>query len=75
MASSRKISITKAITYRFWQSINTFLIALFFTGKFETAAQIVSVEVVVKIVVYYWHERIWVKFLKNPKHSNISSRS
>jgi hypothetical protein len=64
VASSRKISITKAITYRVWQSINTFLIALFITGKFETAAQIVSLEVVVKVVVYYWHERIWVKFNK-----------
>jgi hypothetical protein len=58
---SRKRAITKAITYRAWQSANTFLIALFFTGKFETAAQIVSVEVIVKIVIYFWHERIWNK--------------
>jgi uncharacterized membrane protein len=58
---SRKRAITKAITYRAWQSANTFLIALFFTGKFETAAQIVSVEVIVKIVIYFWHERIWSK--------------
>jgi uncharacterized membrane protein len=67
MLQSRKISITKALTYRLWQSINTFLIALFFTGKFETAAQIVSVEVVVKIAVYYWHERIWTRIGKNKK--------
>jgi uncharacterized membrane protein len=67
MLQSRKISITKALTYRLWQSINTFLIALFFTGKFETAAQIVSVEVIVKIVVYYWHERIWTRIGKNKK--------
>jgi uncharacterized membrane protein len=58
---SKKRSITKALTYRFWQSCNTFLIALFFTGKFETAAQIVSVEVLIKVVVYYWHERLWNK--------------
>jgi uncharacterized membrane protein len=67
MLYSRKISITKALTYRLWQSINTFLIALLFTGKFETAAQIVSVEVVVKVVVYYWHERIWARIGKNKK--------
>lgn len=67
MLTSRKISIAKALTYRLWQSINTFLIALFFTGKFETAAQIVSVEVVVKIVVYYWHERLWAKIGENKK--------
>jgi uncharacterized membrane protein len=64
MPQSRKISVTKALTYRAWQSLNTFLIALFFTGKFETAAQIVSVEIVVKIVVYYWHERIWIRIGK-----------
>jgi uncharacterized membrane protein len=67
MVQSRKIAITKALTYRLWQSINTFLIALFFTAKFETAAQIVSVEVVVKIVIYYWHERIWARIGKSKK--------
>jgi uncharacterized membrane protein len=58
---SKTRSIIKAITYRAWQSANTFLIALFFTHKFETAAQIVGVEVVIKVVVYYLHERIWNK--------------
>lgn len=54
-------SITKALTYRFWQSLNTFLISLIVTGKIEMATAIVSLEVVVKIVVYFWHERIWSK--------------
>lgn len=58
-------SVVKAFTYRLWQSINTFFIALLFTGEFETAAKIVSVEVIVKLVVYYWHERIWNKIDKN----------
>jgi uncharacterized membrane protein len=54
-------SITKALTYRFWQSLNTFIISLIVTGKIEMAAVIVSIEVVVKIVVYFFHERIWTK--------------
>ena len=54
-------SITKSLTYRFWQSLNTFIISLIVTGKIEMAAVIVSVEVVVKIVVYFFHERIWTK--------------
>jgi len=29
------------------------------TGKIEMATAIVSLEVIVKIVVYFWHERIW----------------
>jgi uncharacterized membrane protein len=54
-------SIAKALTYRFWQSLNTFLISFLVTGKIEMAAAIVSIEVLIKIVVYFWHERIWSK--------------
>jgi uncharacterized membrane protein len=54
-------SIVKALTYRLWQSLNTFLISLIVTGKIEMAAAIVSIEVLIKIVVYFWHERIWSK--------------
>jgi uncharacterized membrane protein len=54
-------SIVKALTYRFWQSLNTFAISIIVTGKIEMAAAIVSIEVLIKIVVYFWHERIWSK--------------
>jgi uncharacterized membrane protein len=61
MTEMKKRSITKALTYRFWQSLNTFLISLVVTGKIDMAAAIVSIEVVVKIVIYFFHERIWSK--------------
>lgn len=61
MTETRKRSVTKALTYRFWQSLNTFLISLIVTGKLDMAAAIVSIEVVVKIVIYFFHERIWSK--------------
>jgi uncharacterized membrane protein len=54
-------SVTKALTYRFWQSLNTFIISLIVTGKIDMAAAIVGIEVVVKIIVYFFHERIWTK--------------
>jgi uncharacterized membrane protein len=54
-------SITKALTYRLWQSLNTFLISLVVTGKIELAVAIVSIEVMIKIIVYFFHERIWNK--------------
>lgn len=68
MKETNKRSVVKAITYRVWQSINTFIISLVITGKIDMAAAIVSIEVVVKIVVYFFHERIWSKIrwgLKN----------
>jgi len=54
-------SIVKALTYRAWQSLNTFIISLVITGRIDMAAAIVSIEVVVKIVIYFFHERIWSK--------------
>jgi uncharacterized membrane protein len=68
MIETNRRSVTKALTYRLWQSINTFLISLVVTGKIDMAAAIVSIEVVVKIVIYFFHERIWSKIkwgLKN----------
>jgi uncharacterized membrane protein len=54
-------SVTKALTYRLWQSLNTFLISFVITGKIDLAVAIVSIEVVIKIVIYFIHERIWNK--------------
>ena len=68
MKETQKRSIVKALTYRFWQSLNTFLISLVITGKLDMATAIVSIEVVVKIVIYFFHERIWSRIrwgLKN----------
>jgi uncharacterized membrane protein len=61
MRETSKRSVVKALTYRFWQSANTFLISLVITGKLDMAAAIVSIEVVVKIIIYFFHERIWSK--------------
>lgn len=61
MIETNKRSVAKALTYRLWQSINTFLISLVVTGKIDMAVTIVSIEVVVKIVIYFFHERIWSK--------------
>jgi uncharacterized membrane protein len=68
MIETGKRSIAKALTYRAWQSLNTFLISLVVTGRIDMAAAIVSVEVIVKIVIYFFHERIWSRIkwgLKN----------
>jgi uncharacterized membrane protein len=61
MKETAKRSVVKALTYRAWQSLNTFLISLLITGRIDMAAAIVSIEVVVKIVIYFFHERIWSK--------------
>jgi uncharacterized membrane protein len=53
------MTILKSILYRAWQSVITFLIALAVTHKFETAAQIIGLEVLFKIFTYWLFEKIW----------------
>jgi uncharacterized membrane protein len=59
LEETRLRGVTKALTYRLWQSLNTFIISLVITGQIAMAAAIVSLEVVVKLAVYFWHERLW----------------
>jgi uncharacterized membrane protein len=35
------------------------VISLFVTGKFGLAGTIASVEVITKIALYYFHDRLW----------------
>ena len=52
-------SFLKAVSWRATGSIDTFVISLFVTGKFGLAGTIAGVEVVTKIALYYFHERVW----------------
>ena len=53
-------SLAKAVSWRIFASINTFIISFFVTGKVSLAGTIAAVEVMTKIVIYYLHERAWV---------------
>jgi len=52
-------SLAKAISWRTTGTIDTFVISYLVTGKVALASAIAGVEVVTKIVLYYFHERIW----------------
>ena len=52
-------SILKAVTYRVTGTITTALIALAVTGEVAVALAIGTVEPVVKLLIYYLHERAW----------------
>lgn len=58
---NKKRSILKAISWRAVATIDTIIIAYFITGTFEIALSIGAIEVVTKMVIYYFHERIWNK--------------
>lgn len=52
-------SIIKAITWRFLATTATILIVFAFTGKIVLSFGVGAVEVITKLILYYFHERIW----------------
>lgn len=54
-------SIIKAISWRTVGTIDTMVVSFFITGNLVMAVSIGSVEVLTKMVLYYFHERAWNK--------------
>ena len=54
-----KRSIVKAVSWRVLGTIDTMIIAWFITGEITMALSIGSIEVVTKMILYFFHERIW----------------
>ncbi|RAI95239.1 DUF2061 domain-containing protein [Algoriphagus yeomjeoni] len=52
-------SLLKSISWRIVGTIDTIIISYFITGEFVMALSIGSVEVFSKIILFYFHERIW----------------
>ena len=54
-------SVVKTISWRVLGTIDTMVISYLITGSLVMAASIGSIEVVTKMVLYYFHERAWNK--------------
>ncbi|RLD09963.1 MAG: hypothetical protein DRI44_07280 [Chlamydiae bacterium] len=52
-------SVLKAFSWRFVATSTTFAIVYLVTGKLSFATSIAGVEVITKMVIYYFHERAW----------------
>jgi uncharacterized membrane protein len=59
---SKKRHLAKTLTWRVLATTDTFIIAWIITGTFSFAASIASIEVLTKMVLYYWHARAWYKY-------------
>ena len=54
-------SLIKTITWRILASLDTFLIAWFVSGSISVGGWIATIEVITKIILYYFHERAWIR--------------
>jgi len=59
MKENKSRSIGKSISWRILASCDTILISFIITGSFAIAATIGSIEVLTKMFLYYFHERVW----------------
>lgn len=52
-------SIAKALSWRLIGTLDTLVVSYLLTGEMSVAASIASVDFLTKMVLYFFHERIW----------------
>ncbi len=65
-------SVIKGISYRVVGTITTIMISFLITGKTGAALSIGMADVVIKVLIYYGHERVWNRIpIGRTKNSDI----
>jgi len=72
--NSRKRHIAKAVTWRIVGTIDTILVSWLISGNPLTGLKIGFAEVVTKMVLYYFHERVWFKLNLSENGQTLESR-
>ena len=72
MVESHFRSIIKALSWRVLATMITFSVSWVFTGNLELAVEIGLVDTIIKLGVYYSHERFWNRLtfgkMKQPEY-------
>jgi uncharacterized membrane protein len=58
---SKKRSLAKSLTWRIIAVISTFVIGYAMTGSLTFAASLTVVSNLINFILYYVHERVWLK--------------
>ena len=61
MKVTKSRSFAKSLSYRVFGTLSSFAVVYVITGKGSLATLIAFWETVVKVAIYYWHERVWDK--------------
>ena len=59
-----KRHVAKSISYRFVGTLQTVILGYLFTGSFKIASTIGAIELGIKPLLYFLHERVWYKWIK-----------
>ena len=69
---SRRRHLAKTITWRLIGTVDTVLIGWVVTGDPWIGIQVGGVEMVTKMILYYFHERAWFRYGKLGRENNES---
>ena len=61
MTVTKGRSFVKSLSYRIFGTLSSFAVAYAITRKGSLSALIAFWETIIKVGIYYWHERIWDK--------------
>jgi uncharacterized membrane protein len=52
-------SVAKAFSWRFIGTLDTLIVSYFITGAIGLATSIATIDFLTKLLLYFFHERIW----------------
>jgi uncharacterized membrane protein len=58
-----KRHIAKAMSYRLLGSLQTIIIGYILTGNVYISSAVGLIELIIKPVIYFIHERVWYKYI------------
>ena len=61
MFATKTRSILKTISWRVVASTDTFLLTWFVTGSYKAGLAVSGLEIITKMILYYFHERAWLR--------------
>ncbi len=59
ITETRARSVFKSVTFRILATLTTVSLVWIFTGEIGLALGLGAIEIVLKFIIYYVHERVW----------------
>ena len=59
------VSLLKTLSWRLVGTLDTIVISYVITGQIKSALSIGGIEVFSKMILYYFHERLWARIKKS----------
>lgn len=59
MTVTKARSFVKSLSYRIFGTLTSFIVVYAITHKGSLSVLIAFWETILKVAVYYWHERVW----------------